>query len=427
MRAPIDDRGPAHELPVLPGLKATLRPITHPPLIYGPFYNISCTFLWLLHHRSSPDPASAMKVEAFRDSWHSSYVPVNKAFANAIVDTGVRNGRAPLLFVHDIHLYLVTGLVRERLPDAKILHFIHPPWPSPDVFMSLPPVVAGEIFRSLLQVDIMGLQTGRDVLSFLECASDIMPEAEVDFANETICYRHREVKVRRYPVATDVGELVSTVDSASSRAHLERLTALSGELTIVRVDRVDPIKNIPNGFRAYSRLLESHPELRGRVNFLAFLIPGPSDIQEYAECMQEIYREAEAVNARYGSVEWKPVTIFCEDNYRQSIAALRLYDVLLVNPVMDGMNLVSMEGPMVNERDGALVLSRTAGSYEQLKDGAIPISPGDLEETANALYRALTMSAEERKSRADALRSVVEGQDATRWLHGQISDLGSLV
>jgi trehalose 6-phosphate synthase len=125
-------------------------------------------------------------------------------------------------------------------------------------------------------------------------------------------------------------------------------------------------------------------------------------------------------------VNWQPVRVFYEENYAQAIAGMTLYDVLLVNPIIDGMNLVSKEGPLVNKGDGVLILSEMTGSHEQLAPYVLSVSPTDLEGTVRALHRALTMPMEERRERAAALKQVVEEQDIVHWLEAQFKDLLSL-
>jgi trehalose 6-phosphate synthase len=206
----------------------------------------------------------------------------------------------------------------------------------------------------------------------------------------------------------------------------ERLRPFLGEQTIVRVDRSEPSKNIIRGLRAWELLLERYPDLRGKVNFLQFLVPSRSELGVYQTYTDEIFELIESINDHFGNVEWQPVRVFYEENYPQAIAGMSLYDVLLVNPIIDGMNLVSKEGPLVNERDGVLVLSELAGSYEQLAEYALPVAPTDLEGTVRALYWALTMPPDERRRRADALRQIIQDEDITFWLERQFRDLMAL-
>jgi len=192
--------------------------------------------------------------------------------------------------------------------------------------------------------------------------------------------------------------------------------------SIVRVDRLEPSKNIVRGFRAFDMLLQNYPELRGNVRFIAFLVPSRTRIKQYRRYAEEVNEIVESINSTYGSEDWQPIKIFYENNYVQALYALTLYDVLLVNAVIDGMNLVAKEGPTVNTRDGVLILSERAGACQQLGQHALPITPTDLEGTMEALHQALTMPPEERKQRAAALRKSVAEEDITLWLYQQLSE-----
>jgi trehalose 6-phosphate synthase len=191
----------------------------------------------------------------------------------------------------------------------------------------------------------------------------------------------------------------------------------------VRVDRMEPSKNIVRGFRAFELLLERYPHLQGQVRFLAFLVPSRTNIRLYQRYTYEVRALVDAINRRFGTAEWTPIKLFYEENYPQAIAALTLYDVLLVNAVADGMNLVAKEGPTVNTRDGVLVLSETAGAHGQLGEHALTVAAADIEGTCNALYTALTMAPEERRRRAEALRRSIVDEDITLWLWWQVQDL----
>jgi trehalose 6-phosphate synthase len=180
------------------------------------------------------------------------------------------------------------------------------------------------------------------------------------------------------------------------------------------------------GFRAFDLLLQRYPDLLGKVTFLAFLVPSRTHIRQYQRYAQEVTEAINAINAKYGNDEWQPIRVFYENNYTQALAGMRLYDVLLVNPVIDGMNLVAKEGPTVNTCNGVLVLSETAGAYKQLGKNAIAVTPTDLEGTMEAIYRALSMPPKERSKRAATLRKSIEEEDITLWLYRQLSDVTAL-
>ena len=263
--------------------------------------------------------------------------------------------------------------------------------------------------------------------NFLECCRMFLPNCKVDHEENIIEWEGYRTLVRAYPTSIDAEEVRKIAASPRAMESDPRIRAYCGEQTIVRVDRVEPSKNIVRGFRAYQILLTQHPELHGRVKFLAFLVPSRTHVKQYERYQEEIDALARNLNATYGTDDWTPIEIFYENNYTQALAGMRLYDVLLVNPIADGMNLVAKEGPVVNTRNGVLVLSEATGAYDQLKGGAIAVAPADLEGLAHAFYQALTMSIEERKRRNDLLIESIETEDVTRWLHNQITDISSLL
>ena len=394
---------------------------------YYQFYSVFCNpLLWFLQHcmwNSSHTPNIDARVHR---AWENGYKSVNQAIAEAVIDEASASELPPLVMLHDYHLYLAAGYIRERVPSAILQHFTHIPWPGPRYWQLLPRDMCQAICIGLCANDIVGLQTQEDVHNFLRTCEVFVEGSEVDYKGCTILLNDHQVKVNSYPVSVDVANLRRQVRSPLLREYEEKLRPFFGGKNIVRVDRLDPSKNIVRGFRAFDILLERYPDLRGKVNFLAFLVPLRTRVKQYRRYAQEVDEAIEATNTRYGNDDWQPIKVFYESNYTQALAALRLYDVLLVNPVVDGMNLVAKEGPTVNTRDGVLVLSETAGACEQLRENALPVTPSDLEGTAEAIYRALSMSPEERSQRATALKKSIEEEDITWWLHRQLSDVTAL-
>lgn len=306
--------------------------------------------------------------------------------------------------------------------------FIHIPWPDARVWYFLPGNISQAIYRGLLGNDIIGFQTQRDAHNFIEGARSMLEGAEVDFEEGEICWRGRRTQVRAYPISISVAEERRIVQSLAGRRAAAKIEShLGKKRTIMRVDRVDPTKNIVRGFQAYAQVLDEHPELLGKVKFLAFLVPSRQTLPVYQRYTAEVHKTIEEINARYGTADWQPIEAFFENDRIRALAAMRFYDVLLVNPIIDGMNLVSKEGPVVNERDGVLVLSRTAGSFEQLGKATLPASPIDVSETAQALYTALTLPVAERRRRARKARQQVETNDLNGWLTKQISDINAVL
>jgi trehalose 6-phosphate synthase len=282
------------------------------------------------------------------------------------------------------------------------------------------------ICDALCHADIVGFQAERDVRAFLESCASFLDDVRIDYDSHVVHYNGRQTQVRSYPISIDVDEVRQIATSPRAREYEERIEQALGGKTIVRVDRAEPSKNIVRGFSAFEIMLDRHPELIGEVRFLAFLVPSRTHIRQYQRYIEEIDVVVKHINEKYRTRGWEPVQVFYENNYIQAIAGMRLYDVLLVNSVIDGMNLVAKEGPVVNQRDGVLVLSEAAGAYEQLRVGALPVAPADVEGTSRALYQALTMTSAERTERATAMREIIEREDITAWLYHQLRDIQAL-
>jgi trehalose 6-phosphate synthase len=394
------------------------------PEVYDHYYNLfSNPLLWFLQHSLMHRLEPKTIEQALSTGWAAGYVPANFAFAHRIAAEARRLGKRPVVLLQDYHLYLAAGYLRRMLPDALLQHFTHIPWPAPAAWLALPVEMRRMILRSMLANDIVGFQTARDAQHFLQCCATFLPQVMVDHSGSRVIYAGHQTWVRDYPISIDIAELRSMVDSPKVAEFQERLRPLMGERTIVRVDRLDPSKDVPSGFRAFERLLEEHPEWHGRVKFLAFLVPSRTAIPEYRRYAEETFALAATINDRYGQDGYQPVHVIHENNHPQAMAGLTLYDVLLVNPLADGMNLVAKEGPVANQRDGVLVLSEGAGAHEQLRPGALSVRPGDIAGMAAALAEALTMPLEERRRRGDLLRKLVAQADLANWLRSQLDDL----
>ena len=421
-------QGTAYKSP-LPGHKIDLRYVVTPRRVYHKYYNVLCNpLLWFLQHYMWNPPYSPNVDASVHDAWQGGYMPVNQAFARAVVDQARQNELPPVVVGHDYHLYLLPELVRREIPDALIQHFIHIPWPTPRYWQMIPSYITRQICSSLASADIVGFQTSQDRQSFLDTVEEFVPGARVDRQEHSIQREDLTTHVKLYPLSINVSEVQRISNSPRALEHEENLMSVrSGMTTVVRIDRAEPNKNVVRGFRAFELLLSRHPELLERVNFLAFLVPSRTHIRQYQRYMEEINQVVARINERFGTEEWQPITTFMENNYTQAIAGMKLYDVLLVNTIMEGMNLVAKEGPVVNTRDGVLVLSETSGAFEQLAAGAVPVSPTDIEGTMEALYEAITMAPEERKRRAALLAESVNREDINHWICRQMDDLCGLL
>jgi trehalose 6-phosphate synthase len=379
------------------------------------------SILWFLQH-SMLDRFEGTNLEYRANvAWRDGYLPVNMAFGTALARF---SGRVDAVMLNDFHLYAAPFYIRCQEPSLYLQHFIHIPWPEPAEWLKLPAKIADGICKGLLFNDSLVFQTKRDVENFLETCGAFVPEASVNPRLSAVRHHGRLTRVWANPVSVDVEDLRRSLRSPEAEEIAARLEDELGEKTIVRIDRLDPTKNVDGGFAAFTRLLEEHPELVGRVRFLAFLQPSRTDVEQYRAYGEEVLQKVEAINARFRRGAWTPIKVFYEHNRLQALVAMKLYDVLLVNSHADGLNLISKEGPSLNEREGVLVLSSRAGSYSELSGGALAIEPDDTEATAAALYKALTMSEDERSSRARRLRSAILSHQSDDWLARLEQDIG---
>ena len=420
-------QGPHIKSP-LPGHEINLRYVVTPRRVYHKYYNILCNpLLWFLQHYMWNPPYNPNVDAAVHDAWESGYIPVNQAFANAVIAEAQALEQAPIVIGHDYHLYLMPEFVRKGVPEAVIQHFVHIPWPTPQYWHMIPDYIIRRICESLCTTDLLGFQTIGDVRCFLDTVEEFVPDVTVDRTSHTVARNGRTTSVKVYPISINVEEVQRIANTPRALDYENRLSADTGDVTIVRIDRAEPNKNIVRGFRAYELMLTRYPELKGKVKFLAFLVPSRTHIRQYQRYMDEIQQVIQQINNNHGTDDWQPIVPFIENNYTQAIAGMKLYDVLLVNTIIEGMNLVAKEGPVVNNRDGVLVLSHSSGVYQQLSDGAISVSPTDIEGTMEALHQAITMSAEDRKARAARMLSSVCREDINHWLYQQMNDISGIL
>jgi trehalose 6-phosphate synthase len=407
------------------GAAYRLRLVAHDPAAYEGFYNVLANpTLWFLQHYlwglgSAPDFDPAL-----HRAWSEGYVPVNEAFAAATLEELDREPGAAVLF-HDYHLYLVPRLVREARPDVVTSHFVHIPWPEPDYWYALPPELRTAVHEGLLANDVVGFHTERWRRAFL-LATDRLLGARADHESGTVEHRGHRTRVVARPISVDASQFDQLREDPEVLEREAALSARRPEKLVLRVDRTDPSKNIVRGFHAFALLLERHPELLGRVGMAALLAPSRLDIPQYAEYAAEIEGAAREVNERFGRDGWQPVELDVADDFLRSVAGYKQFDVLLANPVFDGLNLVAKEAFLVNERDGALVLSENAGVHEELAQWAVSVNPLDVSGQADALYTALTLEPEERRRRADAIREHVRTHDIREWVEAQLADLDAV-
>ena len=391
---------------------------------YEGYYNeIANPLLWFIQHQLWDTPRTPSITKDTWEAWDNGYKPVNKLFAESIAEAARGADRPVIVLPQDYHLYMVPHYLREMVGETvQIQPFVHIPWPGPDAWRILPQQMRDAILSSLLEANRVAFQTEKDAFNFVQTARFYLG-AHAHGRRDAVEYQGRDVGAVAYPISIDV-EKVKQIEE-SQVTQLERsqlLNSVGDRAVILRVDRVEPSKNNLRGFQAYRALLEAHPEHRGRVQMLALLVPSRMEVGEYKDYLGEIMAEAGTINAQFSDSIWEPVRIILGDNYARAIAAMQLYDVLLVNPLADGMNLVAKEGVVVNHKSGVLVLSEFAGAFYELAEHALIVSPFDVYGTAQAMHKALMMPEAERKKRADALREIVTRADVREWFRAQVDD-----
>ncbi|WP_208614132.1 alpha,alpha-trehalose-phosphate synthase (UDP-forming) [Streptomyces yokosukanensis] len=399
--------------------------------VHADAYNgIANSVLWFVHHMLYQTPLEPVFDAEFRRQW-ASYETYNRAFAEALAEEAAE-GAAVL--VQDYHLCLVPGMLRALRPDLRIGHFSHTPWAPREYFELLPEDIRERLLTGMLGADRVAFLTWRWATAFQKCAEGLDPERyRVAWASGA----PRSIEQVREGRRTLIGvhSLGADGDFLRARAHQpdveERLAALREEIgedrrTVVRVDRTELSKNIVRGLLAYRQLLDDHPEWRERVVHVAFAYPSRQDLAVYRDYTAEVQRVAEEINAAYGTPGWTPVVLHVKDDFARSLAAYRLADVALVNPIRDGMNLVAKEVPVVSEQGCALVLSREAGAHEELRADAFVVNPYDVLETARALHEALSLGPQERADRAKRLAAAATALPPAQWFLDQLRALQEL-
>ena len=402
---------------------------------HAQFYTqIANPLLWFVQHGLyglANDPEfTADTHKAYDDG----YVTVNAQFAEAVAEEVERVGGRAVVMLQDYHFYLVGDLVRARCPDAIISHFVHIPWPGPDGWRVLPVQMRDAMLQGLLGCDVVAFHTRRSARNFLSCAQEML-DLPVDFQAMTVTVPTakggtRKVAARFYPISVDVEsveKLAASEEVAAHRQIIERLHLNDDHRLIVRVDRTDPSKNIVRGFRAFGLMLDQHAELRGQVTFLASLMPSRQDVPEYADYLARVGAVVTEVNARHHGEGWQPIDIRLQEDLAFAVASYQLADVLVVNAVNDGMNLVAKEAVLANSRDGVLLLSENTGAHDELGDFALTVHPFDLQQQADAMYEALTMDRADRAKMLAAAADRVRSNDVEQWLRTQLSDLADLI
>jgi trehalose 6-phosphate synthase len=394
-----------------------------PPDVFDDAYNaVANSVLWFVHHMLFDTPNQPRFGPRFRAQWES-YTAYNRAFADALAADYQPGGR---VLVQDYHLTLAPRMLRDRRPEARIAHFSHSPWAPPDYYRVLPDDVAAAVCDGILGADHAGFLSGRWSSSFMDCCEAVLGASVERRGGGTglVTHRGRVTEVAVHPLGTDVVDLRERASRADVTAQVEQIRGVTGDRqVIVRVDRTELSKNIVRGLDAYRELLRECPQWRERVVHVAFAYPSRSGLAEYRAYTESVVELAAAVNDEFRTPGWEPVLLEVKDDYARSLAAYRVADVLLANPIRDGMNLVAEEGPVLSERGCALVLSREAGAAAVFGDDALLVNPYDITMTAQALHEALQMPPDERRRRAASITALAEVLAPRHWVAAQLDAL----
>jgi trehalose 6-phosphate synthase len=396
------------------------------PEIYKDYYSvISNPLIWFIQHYMWNTPYMPEIDDKIHKAWHDSYVYVNQKFAERIIEEAKLSEKKPLIMLQDYHLYTCPRYIRKKLDDVFLNHFIHIPWPQSEYFGILPEYMQEAIINGLLSNDIVGFHLKKYARNFLYTCEPYVDK--VDYEKSLIWHEGRVIHIKNYPISVDDKKLLENAKSSEVIKKEKQIQEIKGDTFLIyRTDRADLSKNIIRGFKAYELFLEKHPEFHGKVKFLSTGMPTRQQITAYREYKEETDEVINAINQRFSKNGWKPIEQVFKADYGLVTAAFKHYDCLLVNPMVDGMNIVAKEGPVVNENNGVLIMSNGAGSYEELKDYAIVVNAYDITQTADAMFRAICMSHEERERLIKGLKESVRERNVYVWMQEQFNDIRKL-
>jgi trehalose 6-phosphate synthase len=379
-------------------------------LVKDYYHGFANATLWPLFH-------DLLGRAQFHSRWWDAYRRANLRFAERSIEA-TTHGDA--IWAQDYHLALLGEEVRKRA-DRTLLFFLHIPFPSLDIYKRLP--WRRELMHGLLAYDLLGFQTRRDVMSFLECVRQIVPSAKISGAGGStvrlIKYHDREIRVGWFPISIDYAAFRELAGRPATERTAERLRRrLTAETLILGVDRLDYSKGIPQRIRAFEKCLQQHPEHRGRVSLVQVAVPSRESVREYRKLRDEMERLIGAVNGRFSRGGWAPIHYLRRNLTRAELVVhYRACRIALVTPLKDGMNLVAKEFCASNvDEDGVLILSEFAGAASQLFAPSLIVNPHGTQETADAIDRALRMGPLERQDRMRRLRRQVRTHDIRKWV-----------
>lgn len=375
----------------------------------GYYHGYSNEILWPLFHDLQT------QCDFSPDYWHT-YVKVNRRFAEAVADSA-RPG--DFVWVNDYQLIDVGHHLRDLGIGNRLAFFLHTPFPPPDIFLKLPEWHA--VLRSLLAYDFVGVQTERDRRNLIQCVRTLAKDARVRAEGHLhrVSLDGRESHVGSFPIGIDYQDFALSCAAEDVEEMVRALRRQHGARQLVLgIDRLDYTKGIPHRLSAFANLLERFPEVRRQMSLVQVVVPSRIGIPKYDALKLQIEQQVSEINGRYSAVDWVPVHYMFRSLGREELLAYyRACSVALITPLKDGMNLVCKEFCACSlDEDSVLVLSQFAGAATQLGRYALLVNPNDVEQMADAIYRALTMPAPERRRLMRRLRRNVSGQDIYWWV-----------
>lgn len=380
----------------------------------GFYEGYSNSTLWPLLH-------GMLERTRFDDTWYEQYRIANERFADAVCEVA---NEGDTIWIHDYHLFLLPQMIRERLRGVKIGFFLHTPFPSSEVFRALPR--REEMLRGLLGADLLGFHTFNYLRHF---RSTLLRVTGEETEMNGLLYDNRQVKIGVFAIGHDRTGFDAAMQSEAFRKALaEHSENLGDKRMVISVERLDYTKGVPQKLDAIRRFLTDYPEKAEEIVFLIIAVASRVGVAEYDQLTEEVQKDVSSINGHFGSVGHAPIQFLNFGFPQAELAALyALSDVALVTPLIDGMNLVAKEyidcrRLRYGARSGALVLSEFAGAAQEMSH-AIQVNPYDEKDVADAIYRALEMSEDERWRRVRAMQDRLSRTDAAAWASSFLGDL----
>jgi len=376
------------------------------------YHGFSNEVIWPLFH-------DLQSLCNFDPSYWQAYKKVNQTFARVVAAEADAHD---FIWVHDYHLMNVAAELRALGNRSRTAFFLHIPFPSPDIFFSLPWRLT--LLQALLKYDLVGFQTNRDRRNFIQCARTLLGEVSVQGKGQVLTLNAgaRAVRVGSFPISIDYNTYMKQASAPQVAARAEELhRLLPRRKVILGIDRLDYTKGIPHRLLAFRNTLERYPELRERISLIQVVVPSRVDIPGYGELKTRIEHLVGQINGAYVRPGgWVPVWyVFGSLSRNDLLAYYRAADIALITPLKDGMNLVAKEYCACSiEEDCVLILSEFAGAASQLHRGALLVNPHDIEGVADTIRRAYHMDQSERRARMRRMRRSIREYDIFWWVDG---------